>query len=141
MIHSSLNWTEIRVDDLYLLSFAVKQSIWVYNQVQNQSSGITPMEMLTKKMYNNWDLRRSHVWGCPVYVLEDKLQNNQKLPKWNRRARLGHLLSFSEENSTLVANVCHIQTGYISPQYHPFFDDFFETAFHLEDNDPLIDNI
>jgi hypothetical protein len=51
------------------------------------------------------DILRSHVWGCTVYVLEAKLQNDQKLPKWNRRACLGQFVGFSDEHSSLVANV------------------------------------
>ena len=56
-------------------------------------------------------------------MLEAKLQNEQKLPNWNRRSRLGQFLGFSEEHSTLVANVRKLWTGYISPQYHLVFDD------------------
>ena len=76
-----------------------------------------------------------------MYVLEAKLQNNQKITKWNRQLRLGQFLGFSEEHYTLVANVCHLQTRYISTQYHLVFDDFFETAFCLRENDPVIENI
>ena len=89
------------------------------------------MEMLTKTNSNHQDLRSYHVWGCPVYVLKSKLQNNQKLPKWNQRSRLGKFLDFSEEHSKLVANVRHLQTGYIYPQYNPVFDDLSETAVRL----------
>ena len=41
------------------------------------------LEMLTKTKADHKDLVHSHVWGCPVYVLEAKLQNGKKLPKWN----------------------------------------------------------
>ena len=99
------------------------------------------MEILANTKSNHWDLRHSHVWGCPMYVQEAKFQNKQNLPKWNRQLRLGQFLGFSEEYSTLVANVCHLQTGYISPRYHLVFDDFFETAVRLGENDTVIDNI
>ena len=99
------------------------------------------MEMLTKTNSDHRDLRRSYVSGFPVYVLEAKLQNNQKLPKWNRRSRLGQFLSFSEENSAVVAIVRHLRTGYILPQYHLVFDDLFDTAVSLGYNDPVNDNI
>ena len=69
------------------------------------------MELLTKNKSNHRDLRRSRVWVCPVYVLKAKLQNDQKLPKWNRQSRLGQFLGFSEEHSTLVANVLNLWTG------------------------------
>ena len=99
------------------------------------------MEMLTNKNSNNWDLRRYQVRGCPVYVLEAKCQNHQNIPKWNRRSRLGEYIGFSEEHSTLVANVCHLRTSYTSPEYHLVFDDLFKTSVHLGDNDPVIDSI
>ena len=89
MIHSSLHWKDNGVNYLTLWSFAVKYSVWVYNRVTNQESGISPMEILTKTKSNHRDLGRSHVWVCPVFVLEDKLQDDQKLPKWNRRYCLG----------------------------------------------------
>ena len=74
-------------------------------------------------------------------MLEAKLQNDQKLPKCNRRYCLGKFIGFSEEHSTLVANVCNLRTGYILPQYHLVFDDFFETTVRKGDNDPVIDTI
>ena len=131
MIYLSLHWTESGIDDLYLCSFAVKHSLWVYNWVPNQSSVINPMEMLTKKKSNHLELRRSHICGCLVYVLESKFQNSQKLPKWNQRSWLGQFIGFSEDHSTQVANSRHLQTGYISPQYHLVFDDLFETSVFL----------
>ena len=105
MIHSSLHCTENGVDDLTLWSFAVKHSVWVFNRVPNQGSGISPMEILTKTKSNHCGLRRSHVWGCPVFVLEAKLQNDQKLPKWNRWSRKGRFMGSSDEHSTLVTTV------------------------------------
>ena len=74
-------------------------------------------------------------------MLEEKLQNDQKLPNWNRRSRLGKFLGFSEEHLILVANVCNLRTGYILPQYHLVFDDFFETTVRQGGNDPVIDTI
>ena len=105
MINSSLHWTENGVDDITLWSFAVKHSVWVFNRVPNQESGISPMEILTKTKSNHLDLRHYHVWGYTVFVLEAKLQNDQKLPKWNRWSRMGQFLGFSDEDSNLVANV------------------------------------
>ena len=115
MIQSSFHWTDSGVDDHSLQSFDVKHSVCAYNRVPNQISGITPMEMITTKNSNHQDLRRSHFWGCPVYVLEAKLKNDQKLPKRNQRSGLRQFLGFSEKHSTLVSNFHHLQTGYISP--------------------------
>ena len=97
------------------------------------------MEILTKTRSNHRDLRYSHVWGFPVFVLEAKLQNDQKLPKCNFRSRMGQFLGFSDKQSTLVATILSPKTGYISPQYHVVFDDLFGTTVLRGDNDPVID--
>jgi hypothetical protein len=76
-----------------------------------------------------------------VYVLEAKLQNDQKLPKWNRRARLGQFVGFSDEHSSLVANVWHLTTGYISPLFRVVFDDLFETVNCIGVDDRVVKSI
>ena len=93
-------------------------------------SGIMPIEFATKMKADHTDLQHTHIWGCPCYVLEPKLQDNHKLPKWNRRAWMGQFLGFSCQNSSTVALVRNPHTGYISPQYHMVFDDKFDTIFH-----------
>ena len=128
-------------DDISLWPFSVKHAVWLYNCVPNFESGLTPMELITKQKADHRDILRSHVWGCPAYVLEPKLQNGQKLPKWNRRSRLGQFLGYSDEHSSLVANVRHLKTGYVSPQYHVVFDDLFETVFSSGADNALIDSI
>ena len=76
-----------------------------------------------------------------MYVLEVKLQNDQKLPKWNRRACLGQFVGFSDEHSSLVANAWHLTTGYISPQFHVVFDDLFDTVNCIGVYDRIIESI
>jgi hypothetical protein len=99
------------------------------------------LELLTKSKADPHDLIPAHVWGCPAIVLEPQLQNNKKLPKWNRRARVGQFLGYSDEHSSLVANVRHLLTGYVSPQFHVIFDDLFETVVCNGDNDAVINSI
>jgi hypothetical protein len=129
MLHVSLHWTEHGVDDLSLWPFAVKHAVWLHNWLPNKVTGLTPIELLTKQKTDHRDLLCTHIWGCPVFVLDSKLQNNQKIPKWNWHSRLGQFVGFSEEHSSLVANVRHLSTGHISPQYHCVFDNLFETVY------------
>ena len=141
LVHSSLHWTDMGADDISLWPFAVKHAVWLYNRVPNYESGLTPMELLTKQKADHRDILCCHVWGCPTYVLEPKLQNGQKLPKWNRRSRLGQFLGYSDEHSSLIANIRHLKMGFVSPQYHVVFDDLFETVFSSGANDALVDSI
>ena len=86
-------------------SFAIDYAAWLYNRIPQRLSGITPIEMITQNKSDHRDLMRAHVWGCPVFVLEPKLQSGKKLPKWNKRARMGQFLGFSREHSSTVALV------------------------------------
>ncbi len=128
-------------DNISLWPFAVKHAVWLYNCVPNYESGLNPLELLTKQKADHCDILRSHVWGCPVYVLEPKLQNCQKLPKWNCWSRLSQFLGYLDKHSPLVAMVIHLGTGYLSPQYHVVFDDLFETVFSSGSNNVLVDSI
>jgi hypothetical protein len=74
-------------------------------------------------------------------VLKPKLQNGQKLTKWNFWSRLGQFLGYLDKHSSLVANVRHLKTGFISPQYHVVFDDFFESVFSSGPDDAVVDAI
>jgi hypothetical protein len=91
MIHAALNWGEGGSDDITLWLFAVDRAAWLYNRILQQFSGITPLEMVTKCKSDHQDLMRTYVWGCPLSVLEASLQDSKKLPKWNKRARMGVL--------------------------------------------------
>ncbi len=76
------------------------------------------------------------MWGCPVFVRDPRLQDGNKIPKWNHHAQLAQFVGFSTEHSTLVANVRHLQTYYVSTQFHLIHDDNFETIL----NNTLLDH-
>ena len=97
--------TEQGVDDLSLWGFAVKHDAWIHNHIPSWTSGLTPLELLTKTKANHKDFLHSHVWGCPVIVLDYTLQDGNNIPKWNRWSQLGQFMGFSDEHSSLVANV------------------------------------
>ena len=52
-------------------------------------------------------------------------------------------MGYSNEHSSLVANVRHLSTGtgHVSPQFHVTFDDFFETVICNGDNDAVANSI
>ncbi len=129
MILVSLHWDEQGSDAVALWPFAVCHAVWLYNRLPNGVTGLSPMEILTGTCSDHKDLLHTHLWGCPVYVLDPKLQDGKKIPKWNCRAWQGQFLGFSDEHSLLVATVCHLTTGFVSPQFHVVFDDHFHTVY------------
>jgi hypothetical protein len=66
---------------------------------------------------------------CPACVLYSRLQGGGKRPnKWVRRSRIALYLGSSPHHARLVALVLSPTTGYVSPQFHLKYDDFFETV-------------
>ncbi len=129
MIHVSLHWDEQGSDAVALCPFAVLHVVWLYNHLPNGVTGLSPMKILTGTHLDHRDLLCTHVWGWPVYVLDPKLQDGKKIPKWNCWAWQGQFLGFSNEHSLLVATVCHLTAGFVSPQFHEVFDDHFHTVY------------
>jgi hypothetical protein len=102
------------------------------------ATGISPNEIWSSvRGDSGTQLSRTHVFGCPVYVLDAALQDGKKIPKWNPRARLGLFLGFSDVHSSQVPLVLNTQTGKISPQFHVIFDDKFATVHSLPPDQPL----
>ena len=59
-------------------------------------------------------LSKCHVWGCPTYVLEPKLQKpGAKIPKWDTRSRGGVNMGFSKMHLTQLGMVLNLLTGSI----------------------------
>ena len=114
---------------------------WVYNHTPKQDTGLSPNDMWTRSMYEpvRQILGRCHVWGCPSYVLEPKLQKSGvKIPKWKPRSRAAAFMGFSKRHSTLVGLVLNLRTKSISPQFHVVYDDTFSTVLSNEKEIPKI---
>ena len=131
MVHASVHWPCDGADDIRLWAFAVLHAAWLYNRLPNKNlAWRSPLEVFTKTQSDHRDLLRAHVWGCPVFVLEPRLQDGQKIPKFNRRARMGQFLGFSDEHSTLVSQVRNLSTNFVSPQFHVVYGDLFSCIYN-----------
>ena len=91
------------------------------------------MELFTSSKFPSYaHLHRTHVFGCPAYVLDPKLQDGKKLPKWTPRSRRGQYLGPSPDHSTIVGRILNLRTGSVSPQFHVVYDDLFTTVPNAE---------
>ena len=69
--------------DMRLWPFALYRAAYLWNVLPYGVHGLTPEEICTETKMHNKMLRSEKTWGCPVYVLEPKLQDGKKLPKWS----------------------------------------------------------
>ena len=127
MIHAALHWPE--AEDATLWPLALSHAAYLYNHTPNEQSGIAPIEVFSQTTSDGQSLRNSHPWGCPVYVLEPRLTDaGGKIPKWQPRSRRAQYMGVSPVHAETVGLVRNLTTGYISPQFHLVFDDWFETV-------------
>jgi hypothetical protein len=54
---------------------------------------------------------------------------------------MGQFVGVSDEHSSFVANVHHLSTNFISPEFHVVFDDLFETVNMIGVDEPVVESI
>ena len=139
LLHAAMRSPDgfVRTD---LWPMAMDHATWIYNHLPKMDSGVSPMELWSRSITSTADLLMDcHVWGCPVYVLEPKLQKSGiKIPKWDPRSRRGLNMGFSPVHSTLIASVLNLLTHSITPQFHVIFDDWFTSVHSESDIEPSV---
>ena len=93
LLHAKRFWPEAITHILW--PFAVAHAIYLENTLAIGTDGRTPLQKLTATDHEI-TLRDQHTRGCPVCVLESKVQaSSNGLPKWEPRARIGVYLGRS----------------------------------------------
>ena len=138
LLHFVLHWPQQANENLW--PFFVDHAVYLWNSLPSRNDAqVAPKELFTNVSFEDYrHLQRSHIIGCPVFVLDARLQDAKKIPKWSMRSRRGVYLGVSKHHSTTVHLVLNPATGNISPQYHVLFDDHFSTVFSNGDFDPTV---
>jgi hypothetical protein len=96
------------------------------------TNGVCPADVITGSTVPRHRLMDVHVWGCPLYVLDPKIQQGQKLPRWEPRSRRGIFLGLSQQYASEVPLVLNLGTGAITNQFHVVFADLFTAVPSIE---------
>jgi hypothetical protein len=126
MIYAALRWPEHNQRDLWPL--ALSHAVSLHNELPTQSSRLTPHEVWSRSKSSFSAVVNAHPWGCPVYVLQPRLQDGGKVPKWEPRSRQGQYMGSSPLHASTVGLIRNLQTNHISPQFHVVYDDLFDTV-------------
>lgn len=136
MLKDLIDWPETA--DLALWPFALSYAIYLWNHMPKDNNSLAPIELFSRvKLPEYTSLQRAHVWGCPTYVLDARLQDSKKIPKWEPRSRRGKFLGFSTEHSSTVGLILNLSTGSVSPQWHVVFDDTYSTVHSVDSQEPV----
>ena len=124
LLHAFIMWPD--QVNLELWPFAMEHAVYIWNNLPNKQMRIAPLEIFTASHFANYDhLNYLHIWGCPAYVLDPKLQDRKKILKWDLHSQRGQFLGISPDHSTTIGCILNFNMGFISPQYHVIYDDLF----------------
>ena len=128
LLHAQRHWPEYITTMLW--PFALLAAADRMNHLHIDINGVTPEMKFSQVTGSSTKLKHFHTFGCPVYVLDARLQDSGGggPPKWDPRARLGIYLGHSPAHAGSVALVLNPKSGLISPQFHVVFDDDFSTV-------------
>ena len=123
MLHAAIHWTEMA--DSFLWAMAVQHTTYLHNNIPNPTTGLSPNDLFTQMRFDADKVHDLHVWGCPVYVLDKKISEGNKLPRWTPCSHRGVYMETSPLHSSSVPLVLNPSSGAITPQFHLVFNDWF----------------
>ena len=84
MLHQALLWPAHF--DMRFWPFTLEHVVYVWNHLPDGGFlvvvGIAPIEIYTYFKLDMSRLRDEKTWGCPVYVLDLRIQDGKNIPKW-----------------------------------------------------------
>jgi len=127
MLHLSMHWPDEY--DVCLWPFAMDYAVWLFNHTPQCNSGLAPMEVFCGLHLNCKTLCQAKVFGCPTYILDPKLQDGNKIPKWSLHVHLGQFLGFLHNHSSSIGLIWNLRTNYVvTPQFHVVYNQPFFTV-------------
>jgi len=93
LIHANRRWPT--AVDAHLWPYALRYANDMFNHAPfARNNNVSPIERFsgTKVVFNRKD---AHTFGCPVYTLNNALQQGHKIDKWTERSRVGIFLGLS----------------------------------------------
>ena len=135
MIHAMIHWPENVQLDLW--PFAINYAVYLWNRLPQSSSGLSPQELFFSVKSDHQELRMAKVWGCPAYVLDPRIQDGKKIPRWSPRSKMGQFLGRSTEHAGSIGLIRNLKTNAISSQFHVVYDNEFTTVTSDWSNDNI----
>ena len=138
MHHSAIHWPDVA--DAQLWPLAVQHAVHILNRIPREDSGLSPLELFTRKTWSRDKFHQFHVWGSPAYVLDATIADGKKLPRWKPRSARTQYVGLSTKHSGQVPLVMSLETGKITSQFNVVHDDWFATVTSSNEELPNFDD-
>jgi hypothetical protein len=108
LVSANQTWPE--TVKLALWPFALKEAEHVFNELQIDKDGLTPIQW-SAHCWQKVELKHEHPLFCPVFALDASLQGESRLPCWDPCSQAGVYLGHSKHHASNVALVLNLETG------------------------------
>ncbi len=127
LLHAQARWPAAA--HLTLWPYSLRNAALLFNTLPVLEDGTSRLERFSSICVGA-NMKHLHMFGCPVFALQNALASGNKIPKWSPRAPLGLNLGPPPMHARNVYLVLSLSTGLVSPQYHCCFNNFSETTRH-----------
>ena len=104
LYHATHQWPDAITP--HLCPYSMKMENDIAKSTPRRQDGSIPKALFAR---SNHVLQNDHPFGCPVYVLDLKLQQMKKIDKWRQRSRIGLYLVKSVQHARTVNLVLSIK--------------------------------
>jgi hypothetical protein len=125
LIHAITQWPGVLSEEFW--AFALRHACNFHNASIDPDIQQSPYHLFTGAPAP-WRLQDFRVFGCPVFVLDKKLQDGDSLPEWKSRCWTGVYVGQSLQHAGSIPLIYNPRTTHVTPQYHLTFDDQFTTV-------------
>ena len=126
MLHAAIHWPNMA--DATLWPLAVQYAVHIINRVPNPETGLSPLDVFSNQRQPTRRLHDLHVWGSPAYLLDKRIADGKKLPKWETKSDRVIFVGISKEHLASTPIILNPRTRRLTTPYHVVFDDWFATV-------------
>jgi hypothetical protein len=126
MLHAAIHWPEMA--DATLWPLAVDYAVYIYNRVPNRETGLSPLDIFSNQRQPQRRLQDLHVWGSPAYLLDKRIADGKKIPRWESKSERVIFVGISPKHLGATPRVLNPRTRAITTPYNVVFDDWFATV-------------
>jgi hypothetical protein len=128
LIHANQRWPKCVTANLWPYVLRMANDVLNENPNMLDKQRRTYQQIFSKTMVQT-NLKHWKPFGCPVYVLDNRLQGSGEIfHKWKHRSKVGIYLGRSPQHARSVALVLSREIALVSPQFHINFDPSFHTV-------------
>ncbi len=84
------------------LQFAMEYAVFIWNKMPSADGSLSPEEKFYGVKSDYKHIKQARTWGCPAYMLDLRLQDGKKIPRWDPRSRLGQFLGRSHMHAGTI---------------------------------------